>query len=169
MSRRTGRCQRCAARSASFEGWLFVVVVFVLCVQYIFLSRDRRRHRYFSRTLFFSSYFLPSHPLHSHSQCSSFSLSAFSLAQLRAVGLLWKQFIADIRWHWFVSMIRLDTCFVAHPIDFRENGALLAGAEIPDDKQIDLQQCLAQQKFVMLNYCIQRKYGEKVLDGVSSK
>eukprot|EP00019_Armaparvus_languidus_P008717 CAMPEP_0168588738 /NCGR_PEP_ID=MMETSP0420-20121227/5622_1 /TAXON_ID=498008 /ORGANISM="Pessonella sp." /LENGTH=782 /DNA_ID=CAMNT_0008624205 /DNA_START=529 /DNA_END=2877 /DNA_ORIENTATION=+ len=79
------------------------------------------------------------------------TFSAFSLAQLRAVGLLWRQFVADCRWHW-------------------ENGALLAGASLSDDSNvsIDLQQCLIQQKFAMLNYCIERKYGDAALNGNNS-
>jgi Rab3 GTPase-activating protein catalytic subunit len=69
----------------------------------------------------------------------SFALSAFSAAKLRPIALLWRQFASDIRWHW-------------------ETASLLVGVDERDGAcPIDLDQCLLQQKFELLNYCIRRK------------
>jgi Rab3 GTPase-activating protein catalytic subunit len=69
----------------------------------------------------------------------SFALSAYSLGRLRSIALLWRQMASDLRWHW-------------------ESGSPLVGVdECGGRNAIDLDQCLLQQKFNLLNYCIKCK------------
>lgn len=73
----------------------------------------------------------------------SFALSAYSLGRLRSIALLWRQMASDLRWHW-------------------ESGSPLVGVdECGGRNAIDLDQCLLQQKFNLLNYCIKCKLEQK--------
>jgi Rab3 GTPase-activating protein catalytic subunit len=73
----------------------------------------------------------------------SFALSAYSLGRLRSIAMLWRQMASDLRWHW-------------------ESGSPLVGVdECGGRNAIDLDQCLLQQKFNLLNYCIGRKRAQQ--------